>query len=73
MAKYKVEIDEAACIGCGACTATCADNFEMKDTDAGQKAKVKNADIDDMGCSKEAADVCPVTCIHIMEGENKII
>ena len=35
MAKYKIEIDEDACISCGACVGAC-DNFELKD-----KAKVK--------------------------------
>ena len=63
MAKFKIEIDKEACIGCAACTASCADNFEMD----GDKAKVKNPEVDDIGCNKDAADSCPVTCIKITE------
>ena len=58
---YKVEIDTDTCIGCGACTATCPDNFEMD----GDKAKVKSAVLKDIGCSQEAADGCPVSCIKV--------
>jgi len=73
MAKFKVEIDSETCIGCGACTATCADTFEMHDTANGQKAQVKKADLDVIGCANEAAEVCPVNCIHISEDGKKII
>lgn len=57
---FKIEIDKEACIGCGACTATC-DNFEMKE----DKAAVKNKEVDEIGCNQEAADVCPVGAIKI--------
>ncbi len=62
MAKYKLEIDSATCIGCAACSAVC-DNWEMN----GDKAVPKVADVDDVGCNKDAAENCPVTCIHITE------
>ncbi|MBW2989792.1 ferredoxin [Candidatus Woesearchaeota archaeon] len=62
MAKYKVEVDPERCIGCGACTQQC-DNFEMD----GDKAKAKQAEVDDIGCNKDAADVCPVEAIKITE------
>ena len=62
MAKFKVEIDKEACIGCGACTS--CDNFELGDDN---KAKVKQAELDDIGCSKEASDNCPVDCIKVTE------
>ena len=67
MAIFKIEVDEDICIGCGACSATCPDSFDMKDTDNGQKAKAKKADADELGCAKEAADVCPVNAIHITD------
>jgi ferredoxin len=30
-------------------------------------------DLDDLGCTKEAAEGCPVNIIHIVEGSKKII
>lgn len=62
MAKFKIEIDKEACIGCGACTS--CDNFELGDDG---KAKVKQPEIEEEGCSKEAAENCPVNCIKINE------
>jgi len=62
MPKFKIEVDNDKCIGCGACTAQC-DNFEM----TGDKAVPKQAEVDDIGCNKEAADVCPVDAIIINE------
>ena len=59
---FKIEIKEDECIGCGACSAQC-DNFELE----GSKAKVKKAEVKDIGCNKEAVDVCPVNCIKITE------
>ncbi len=60
---FKVEINQDECIGCGACVAACEDNFEME----GDKAKVKNSEIEEAGCSQEAADSCPVSCIKAEE------
>ena len=31
------------------------------------KAKVKNAEVDDIGSNQDAVDSCPVTCIKITE------
>ncbi|MBU1199414.1 MAG: ferredoxin [Nanoarchaeota archaeon] len=70
MAKYKVEIDAEQCTGCGACTACCPDSFDMKDDDSGMpKAVVKTPDVDEISAIKDAAEVCPVACIHITETE----
>ncbi len=60
---FKIEINADACIGCGACVAACADNFEMD----GDKAIVKNAEVGEIGTNQEAADGCPVTCIKVTE------
>jgi ferredoxin len=76
MAKYKIELIVEECTGCAACNASCPESFEMKDDDKGtQKAKVKKADVDELGCTMDAAQVCPVNCIHITETEtgNKLI
>jgi ferredoxin len=61
MAKFKVEVTDE-CIACGACVAQC-DNFEM----AGDKAKPKKKEIDDIGCNQEAADACPVQAIKVQK------
>lgn len=71
MAKIIQEHDK--CIGCGSCVALCSKHWEM--TDDG-KAKLINAEkkgdnyeleVDDAGCSKEAAEACPVQCIMVKE------
>jgi ferredoxin len=70
MAKYKVEVNREECTGCMACNATCPEVFEMKDDDKGaQKAKPVKEDVDELGCAMDAAQVCPVNCIHITETE----
>ncbi len=66
MAKYKIEISDE-CIQCGACAAACEENFEMKDG----KAKVKKPNVDSLGCSKDAAEGCPVNAIHITDTKTK--
>ncbi len=64
MAKYKITINEDECIGCGTCAALCAENYEMTDD---SKAKVKNPEVDELGCNEEAKESCPVSCIKIEE------
>ena len=59
---FKITVDKEKCIGCGACAAQC-DNFDIEDG----KAKVKESQVDDIGCNKEAADICPVDAIKIKE------
>ena len=63
MAKFKIEQDRDACIGCGACVSVCPDNWEMK----GDKSHPKKTELDEVGCNQEAADVCPVQCIKIVK------
>ena len=58
----KIEYEEDKCIGCGACVAVCPNNWEMKNT----KAHPKSLD-SDVECNKDAANTCPVQCIHIKE------
>ena len=60
---YKIEVTDE-CIGCGACTGAC-DNFELKDN----KAYPKKAEVEEIGCNKEAADICPVKAIKITKTE----
>jgi len=62
MTKHKIEVDNEKCIGCGACAAQC-DNFEMD----GDKAKPKQAEVEEISCNQDAADACPVDAIKITE------
>ena len=61
---YKIKYNEKECIGCGACTAVCPENWEMADND---KAVAKNLELKEVGCNQEAADACPMECIEIVE------
>ena len=64
--KFKITVDKDKCIGCGACAAQC-DNFELKETDEGYKAKPKESEVDKVGCNKDAAEACPVEAIKVKE------
>ncbi|MDD5650883.1 MAG: ferredoxin [Candidatus Nanoarchaeia archaeon] len=64
MAKYKIKIDEKKCIGCGACASVCSEIFELKEKNNEYKATLKKKE-SDLPCVKEAAEVCPVQCIHL--------
>jgi ferredoxin len=57
-----VKVDKKKCIGCGACSSTCPQVFELKDDG---KANVKpGADLKkNAKCIKEAIDNCPVEAI----------
>ncbi|MFH1447575.1 MAG: ferredoxin [Candidatus Micrarchaeota archaeon] len=61
----KIEQDQDACIGCGACVSVCPDNWEM---DESNKAKPLKTELDEVGCNQEAASACPVQCIQVIEG-----
>jgi ferredoxin len=79
MAKFKVELEREQCTSCESCVESCPDSFEMADDGwahvKGSKRVGSNdeLDLDDLGCTKEAAEGCPVNIIHIFEGSKKII
>ncbi|MBL7054161.1 ferredoxin [Candidatus Woesearchaeota archaeon] len=62
IAKYKVSVDQNKCIGCGACASIC-NNFKLKEG----RSSPKKAEIDEIGCSGEARDSCPVGAISVEE------
>ena len=51
-----VKVDQAKCIGCGACVSICEEGFEMKNG----KSHVKNPKAK---CIKKAIEGCPVGAI----------
>jgi ferredoxin len=59
---YKIVHDRDSCIGCGACASACPVNWEIADDG---KSRPKKTELDELGCNQEAADECPVQCIHI--------
>ncbi|MDD3178604.1 MAG: ferredoxin [Candidatus ainarchaeum sp.] len=59
----KIKQDRNACIGCGACVSVCPENWEFK----GNKPIPKKTEVKEIGCNRQAADVCPVRCIEIEE------
>jgi len=69
----KIIQEHKKCIGCGSCAAICPKYWEM---DSNGKAKIIGSefnsksenyelDIEEVGCNQNAADTCPVECIHI--------
>jgi ferredoxin len=71
----KIILEREKCIGCGSCQALCPKYFEVIDDG---KSSVKNATRDQktgndeletekVECAQEAADSCPVQCIHIIK------
>jgi len=61
MVKYKIEIDQERCIGCGNCANICPNSFELKEG----KAFAKRKETENIGCEEEAASSCPVEAITI--------
>ena len=74
MAKYKIEQDREKCISCGACAATCPDNWEMKEDGKSSPKKTEISE-EEFECNNNAATGCPVNIIHItdIEAGKKII
>lgn len=65
----KIEFDKESCIGCGACASVCADNWDIVDDGGSYKAKPLISELDEIGCNKEAAEVCPVKAIKLVDLE----
>lgn len=84
--KYRIEHIREECIGCAACASVCPKYWKM--TDDGKSSIIGAEEVDfgeklgpltsDFDCNNEAAESCPVNCIHIFEikedgSENKLI
>ncbi|ADT84306.1 ferredoxin [Thermococcus barophilus] len=68
MAKWKVWVDRDVCIGDAICASLCPDVFEMDD-EGKSFAKVEIVGEDLIDCVNEAAEACPVSCIHVEQIE----
>jgi len=62
----KAKVDKDACIGCGACPATCPEVFKLED-DGLATAYVNPVPEDVEDTCREAAEGCPTEAIHIEE------
>ncbi len=61
----RVMIDEEACIGCGVCSESCPEVFELSD----DKASVKVDEVPEevVEFCRDAVESCPVEAIQIEE------
>ncbi|MFH1393949.1 MAG: ferredoxin [Candidatus Micrarchaeota archaeon] len=75
----KIIHDRNACIGCGACAAICPDSWEMGDDGKSDLKRAKEdggnfvLKVADEGCNMQAAQSCPVNCIHVEKDGKKEI
>jgi ferredoxin len=84
--KYKIIHEQHLCIGCFACATAEPDYWEMKEIDGDHKSHVVNSEkivqgesveehleLEKLSNNMEAAEVCPVNCIHIEENGKRVI
>ena len=81
MAKFRVELDRVACQGFGACVELCPSFFQLSEVD--EKSTLQGAkeikekdkvvthmlELNDLSCTRAAADACPYNAIHIINTE----
>jgi len=56
--------DRDKCIGCGACERACPVNWHVMPDG---RSTPKKTQLDEAGCNRDAAEVCPVACIRVVE------
>lgn len=73
MVKYRIIFDKNTCIGSGACTSVCPENWELVEKNGEFKAKPKKIEIseDEYPSNAEAAAICPVDAIRIEKIKGK--
>jgi len=72
IANMKIKLERSKCIGCGSCAAVCDKFFEMAEDGLSHLKNSKKdergneeLEIAEVGCAKEAAEICPVQIIHV--------
>lgn len=80
MSEFKIIHDRPSCIGCGVCAAVNPDHWVMSSEDGksnvvGSKEVGTNEvlEIEELSKDLEAAEACPVNCIHLYKKEKKLI
>lgn len=61
----KIVLERDKCIGCGTCQAVCPRYWKVEDDGKAKYLGPAEMPEKDAGCNKEAAEACPVQCIHI--------
>lgn len=61
----KIILEKEKCIGCGTCQAVCPEYWKMGSDNKAEYLGPEEILEQEMGCNKEAAEACPVQCIHV--------
>ncbi len=71
----KIILEREKCIGCGSCVALCQKYWELADdgkshvkgSSVDPKTQKEELEVKKIECAQEAANACPVQCIHIIQ------
>lgn len=71
----KIILEREKCIGCGSCVALCQKYWELADdgkshvkgSSVDPKTQKEELEVKKIECAQEAANTCPVQCIHIIQ------
>lgn len=69
----KIIQERSKCIGCGSCVAVCPKFFDLTDDGKASITGGQNVgenmelEVEDAGCAKEAAEICPVQIIKVVK------
>jgi len=62
----KIILEREKCIGCGSCESLCPKYWKLAD-DGKINFLGPKEEIEEIGCSQEAADACPAQCIIVQK------
>lgn len=77
--RYRIVYNRDECIGAFACLAADPDTWVQNEDKADlvdgkkEKGETYTKELDDLGNNLEAAQSCPVNCIHIYDKKKKLI